>query len=358
MIPLVRCLLAAGARVTLAGSGATARLLSAEFPALEMLHLEGYGIRYPRNGQFFAPYLLTQVPKVYNAISREKVWLQHQLSARHWDWVISDNRYGLHNSSVKSILLTHQLFPRSGQSWIPDALLHRLHRRLMRPFDEIWVPDFAEGEGLSGRLSHPISGDLPVTYIGPLSRLSPEASALPEGLQPGKYLLALVSGPEPQRSIFEEVILAQAQSLAMPVVLLRGLPGTDHHAVWSGNVLMLSHAPATQLSALVNGAGWIVCRSGYSTLMDLAQLGRTAMLVPTPGQPEQEYLAGHMEAMGWFLRVRQDRLSLNRAMEQLSMHRGIPGYAGNASAESLLANQIASLARITANDTDVSMNRL
>ncbi len=357
MIPLVRCLLDAGARVTLAGSGAISRLLSAEFPALEMLHLEGYGIRYPRNGQFFAPYLLTQIPGVYNAISREKVWLQQQLSARHWDWVISDNRYGLHHPSVKRILITHQLFPRSGQSWIPDALLRRVHRRLMRPFDEIWVPDFADGEGLSGRLSHPIPGDLPVTFIGPLSRLSPEASALPEGLQPGKYLLALVSGPEPQRSIFEEAILAQARSLPVPVVLLRGLPGTDHHAGLSGNVLMLPHAPATQLSALVNGAGWIVCRSGYSTLMDLAQLGRTAMLVPTPGQPEQEYLAGHMEAMGWFLQVRQDRLSLLEAMKQLSMHRGVPGHQGYASGESPLAKRLAALAGITANDTDVSENR-
>jgi hypothetical protein len=356
MIPVVKTLLDAGALVTLAGSGAISRLLSAEFPGLEMLHLDGYGIRYPRNGQFFASYLLTQVPGVYNAISREKVWLQQQLSNRHWDWVISDNRYGLYHPSLKSILVTHQLYPRSGHTWLPDALLHQVHRRLVRPFDEIWVPDLADGEGLSGRLSHPPPGDLPVTYIGPLSRLSPEASGLTEGLQPGKYLLALVSGPEPQRSMFEQTILAQAQSLPVPVVLLRGLPGAEDQAGWSGNVLMLPHAPARQLSALVSQAGWIVCRSGYSTLMDLVQLRRTAMLVPTPGQPEQEYLAGHMEAMGWFPQVPQAGLSLSLALERLSTYRDGPAFTGFSIGGSLLANRLASFARIPANHKDISMN--
>ena len=318
MVPVVRSLLDAGARVTLAGSGAVSRLLSAEFPSLEMLPLEGYGIRYPRQGRYFAPYLLSQFPRVVNAIFAEKVWLDQQLPVHRWNLVISDNRYGLHHPSVKSVLVTHQLYPRSGHYWLPDALLHRLHRRLMRPFDEIWVPDLPDSPGLSGLLSHPSPQGLPVSYIGPLSRLSPGTADLPERLLPGKFLLALVSGPEPQRSMFEQAILAQAHSLPVPVVLVRGQPAAAGPGEWLGTVLSLHHAPAGLLSALVTHAGWIICRSGYSTLMDLVTLRRTAMLVPTPGQPEQEYLAGHMETMGWFPQMRQEHISLSHALERLN----------------------------------------
>lgn len=339
LVPVVQSLLAAGAKVTLAGSGGISRLLSAEFPSLELLHLEGYGIRYPRHGRYFAPYLVSQLPRVYNAISAEKVWLERQLASRHWDWVISDNRYGLYHSSVKSILVTHQLYPRSGQCWLPDTLLHRVHRRLMRPFDEIWVPDLAAGPGLSGQLSHPPPKGLPVTYIGPLSRLAPGATELPGGLQPGKYLLALVSGPEPQRSIFEQAILAQAQNIPVPVVLVRGLPGQGQTVVWSGSVLSMHHAPTGMLSSLVSHAGWIICRSGYSTLMDLVQMRRTAMLVPTPGQTEQEYLSGHMESMGWFMQMPQDNLSLSQAMARLSTFSASMPDAGFPGLASVLARQ-------------------
>jgi hypothetical protein len=340
MVPVVRSLLAAGARVTLAGTGAVSRLLSAEFPQLELLHLEGYGIRYPRKGRYFAAYLLSQLPRVYNAISAEKAWLERHLSARRWDWVISDNRYGLHHPSLKSILVTHQLYPRSGLAWLPDDLLHRVHRRLMRPFDEIWVPDLAGGEGLSGRLSHPPPGDLPVTYIGPLSRLLPGTTGLPEGLTPGEYFLALVSGPEPQRSIFEQAIREEAGSLHVPVVLVRGLPGLEQADGWSGQVLSMRHASPELLSAMISQAGWILCRSGYSTLMDLARMGRTAMLVPTPGQPEQEYLARHMETMGWFPQMRQESLSLAGIMDRLSSFTGRIPDSGFSDIDALMASRL------------------
>jgi hypothetical protein len=340
MVPVVRSLQDAGARVTLAGSGAVASLLSAEFPSLELLHLEGYGIRYPRLGRNFAPYLLAQVPRVYNAISAEKVWLEKQLTHRHWDWVISDNRYGLHHPSVRSILVTHQLFPRSGRPWMPVSLLHRVHRLLMRPFNDIWVPDIADGDGLSGALSHPPPGDLPVTYIGPLSRLSPSKCGLPAGLDPGKFLLALISGPEPQRTIFEAAIRAQAGSISMPLVLVRGLPNLDAKATWEGSLLTMPHAPAEFLAALVSQAGWIICRSGYSTLMDLVKLGRSAMLVPTPGQPEQEYLAGYLEARGWFRQMRQEALSLSLAAERLGAASECPAFPGFVDLEEVLAKQL------------------
>ncbi|MCU0379708.1 MAG: glycosyl transferase family 28 [Chitinophagaceae bacterium] len=322
MIPLVHGFLEKGARVWLAASGPTAALLSSAFPQLTLLALEGYGIRYPRQGIFFLPSMFSQLPRVLNAISREKVWLEQMQRKFAWDLVVSDNRYGLYHPDARNILVTHQLYPKSGSILLPDYLVHRMHRHLMRRFDEIWIPDSPGQGNLSGVLSHPPYQGKPSHYIGPLSRLQPGVRPPVEGFETGRYLLVLLSGPEPQRSLLEEKILRSAVSFPKPVILVRGLPGSPGLPEIKDGVTLINHVDPSTLAALLTHAGWIVCRSGYSTIMDLVRLGKKALLVPTPGQPEQEYLAGYLGAMGYFPTLAQGAFTLDAALVACQEHRG------------------------------------
>jgi hypothetical protein len=288
-----------------------------------MLKLEGYRIRYPGQGWLFIPSMLAQFPSLLNVISREKVWLHRMQRDIGWDMVISDNRYGLHHPDMRNILLTHQVYPRSGFALIPLNLLHRIHRRFMRPFDEIWIPDAAGGDSLSGDLSHPPPVGIRHRYIGPLSRFNDiEAVGVPP-LEPGSYYLALLSGPEPQRSLFEKKILSTMQGLDLPLVLVRGLPGQAPQDLSQENLIVYNHAGPGLLASLLRGAAGVVCRAGYSTVMDLACLGKKALLVATPGQTEQVYLAGYLSGRGYFPTMDQEGFSLVKAIDMLRLHQGI-----------------------------------
>jgi hypothetical protein len=323
IIPIIHSLRALGARVWLASDGPVASLLAAEFPDLPMLKLEGYRIRYPGQGWLFIPSMLAQLPSLLNVISREKVWLHRMQRDFGWDMVISDNRYGLHHPDTRNILLTHQVYPRSGFALIPRNLLHRIHRRFMRPFDEIWIPDAAGSDNLSGALSHPPPAGISHRYIGPLSRFKYIKAVGVPTLEQDSYYLALLSGPEPQRSLFEKKILATMQGLDLPLVLVRGLPGQAEQDLLQENLMVYNHADPGLLSSLLRGAAGVVCRAGYSTVMDLVCLGKKALLVPTPGQTEQVYLAGYLSRRGYFPTMDQDGFSMIKAIDMLRMHQGI-----------------------------------
>ena len=53
----------------------------------------------------------------------------------------------------------------------------------------------------------------------------------------------------------------------------------------------------------------LVCRSGYSTLLDLSVIQSRAILIPTPGQPEQEYLSLELMNKKLYYSVQQDALN-------------------------------------------------
>jgi len=60
----------------------------------------------------------------------------------------------------------------------------------------------------------------------------------------------------------------------------------------------------------------IISRSGYSTIMDLVRLNKSAILIPTPGQTEQEYLAKLMMERKWFYAVSQNDFNLEMACKK------------------------------------------
>lgn len=176
---------------------------------------------------------------------------------------------------------------------------------MLRRFDEIWVPDYAGEVNLSGDLSHKYTTETQVSFIGPLSRFKPTDGFSDEPCD----ILYMISGPEPQRSIFENIILNKIKDKEEQIVILRGVPGNADMPAPSPNVKIYAHLTSEKIQALLATVQMVVARSGYSTLMDLAVMKKNALLIPTPGQTEQEYLATCLSKKGYFSFVTQEEFT-------------------------------------------------
>ncbi len=315
-IPLIRELQARGARPYLATSGRAFHLLEKEFPGLPLLPLASYGVRYP--GDYLLLQLALQVPRILAGVRREYVQVQEFVRRYHLDGVISDNRLGAFSKQVKSVYLTHQLHfmaPAPRLAVLADGVHHWFIRR----YDECWVPDTPMIPGLAGALSHPPLSR--TRYIGPLSRLSPSIS-------PSEYrydLLVLLSGPEPQRTRLEDRLLEQLSRIDKQVLLVQGI--TEKEARWQAapHIQCISYLKGEELEAALKGSRLVICRSGYSTIMDLARLGQRALFVPTPGQTEQLYLARMLRERQIAYAVEQSEINLPADLKKAEAYRGFPG---------------------------------
>ncbi len=312
-IPIINILLKLKCEVFIAAEGAVADLLKKEFPNLLLLPLKGYNIRYSRKRIFFFWKMITQIPLIKKTIKYENRWLEQMRHLHGLDIVISDNRFGLYNTGMHCIFLTHQLYIKTGNA-LTAYLAQKINYKYINRFNECWVADNLAGAGLAGILSH--AKKLPgsrVSYTGILSRFKKKI------VQTNCDLLILLSGPEPQRSIFENILIPQLKMLRIKTVVVRGLPGlTEMNEDAGKNITFYNHLPAAELNDLILGAKAIVARSGYSTIMDLTALQRRAVLVPTPGQTEQEYLASFLAEKRYFISAKQSDFNIVNALENLS----------------------------------------
>jgi len=309
---------------------ASEKILQRHFPDAIYQPLQGYGITYARKKRFFALKILLQVPKILQAIQREHRFVKKTASAYPIQLIISDNRYGFYHRSVPSIFITHQLRIAAPLKILENWIQH-INYRYIRRFSQVWIPDFKGKPNLAGLLSHPRKMPLPVAhYIGPLSRLTEPAFDKAEPAQcqshqavsSCKYLF-LLSGPEPQRSILEKRLLETAHRLPGKSVLVRGLPAEVNAAHGSPDtehqpetLSVIGYANPTFLLHLIQSADFIVCRSGYSTVMDLILLGKKGIYIPTPGQTEQEYLAKHLMHQHWGFSFSQDEVDYTSLLAQ------------------------------------------
>jgi len=306
-VPVIRSLMKHRAVPVIGADGGPLALLSDEFPGLEQVRLPGATVRYAK-GKDQRRSMVRQFPKLLRSIREERSLLdrlQHELAL---DAVISDQRFGIRSNALASVIITHQLFPITP---ILKGPLRRLNQRLIGRFDRCWVMDHDEPPGLSGELGHGAKVLANVRYIGPQSRFTREASACPKQ---GR-IVAVISGPEPHRTLFEKILIDQLEAIPGDHLLVRGLPSTAQEQ--RANVTIVPHLPTDLLAHALTSTDLIVSRSGYTTLMDLHALGRSALLVPTPGQPEQEYLAQLHGSTGLFMVQQQDRIDLGAAMADL-----------------------------------------
>lgn len=307
-IPIIRALISHQYEVVIAAEGPQLALLQQEFPSLAYLPLEGYRVRYSATASGLPCQLARQLPRILGVIRRERQWLYQVIEKHKIDLVISDNRYGLSSGKVPCIFITHQLAIKAPLVWL-EKLLQRINYHYINRFTCCWVPDTDDVANAAGALSHPHS--LPHTrlqYIGLLSRFHKKPVA-------AKYNACfLLSGPEPQRTLLEKKIQAGLSQLTGNILLVRGKPGSNETLAVPANIEVVNHLPGNALQQALLQSELVISRSGYTTIMELLALQKKAILVPTPGQTEQEYLAEKLAGEHACLSVSQDAFNCTEVM--------------------------------------------
>lgn len=307
-VPIIQNLLDEGNEVILGGDGESLMLLQKHFPNLGVVKLPSLELEYGRGkSQVWA--MLKAIPKIVRWSLRDKVTLHLLLMGTYFDKVISDNRFGFHSKDTYSIYITHQIMIK-----MPKALRflepvgYWMHKRIIKKYDECWIPDFAEQPNLSGDLAHKYPLPANAKFIGPLSRFTPalepskccfnnEQNSSFSAENSSKFdVVAILSGLEPQRTIFERQIVEKYEHSDKKVLVVRGKMSQSMSKTQHANFTFVPFLNDSQLLEVMQNAEIIVARSGYSTIMDLQALNMLdkAELMATPGQTEQEYLANYL----------------------------------------------------------------
>ena len=279
-----------------------------ELPGTGCLSFPGFRPVYSR---YLPQYIIIflQIPLLLFHAVREHIILKKMIVRHSLDMVISDNRFGLWNKKIPSVYVTHQLrilFP-SCLSFLEFTGVH-LHRKIIRRFTWCLVPDLPGDINLTGRMSHGMKLPANVRFTGILSRFQ---SCVPaDGIPVRKQgvICVILSGPEPQRGILEKKITAILAEENSQAVILGGKPQEGMQKRITGHITYYSHAGRREMQEIISGSELIIARAGYTTIMELAALNCRALLIPTPGQTEQEYLASRLAAEGWFTCISQKDL--------------------------------------------------
>ena len=282
-IPLIEKLIQQNNKVIIAADGIALEYLKNHFNNNQTYELPAYDMLYPYDS--ILKNLLVQFYKPIRAIKQENSAIEKLSFELKADYIISDNRYGCYSSRCKNIIITHQIEPYH-QNKLIKYIFKISNRRFLKPFNEIWIPD-DENIKLSGTLSNDSSGKLNIKFIGILSRMIPcKAKAKDE-----KYITFLLSGPEPQRTKLEvDVLKLVDKNSNHNFILIRGTNNGDNLSK-KENLSIINLASTQDVNDILCQSKLVICRSGYSTLMDLYTLDRKAIIIPTIGQTEQEYLA-------------------------------------------------------------------
>jgi len=290
-VPIIRKLVADGHEVVIVADGYPLAFLQQQFLSLRFIEFPSYEVYYAA-GKSQVGAMIFNFPNIIKGIIYEHIWLRNLLNKEHFDQVISDNRFGMWNKRVHSIYMTHQLMIKMPVNLkFMEPLVHRIHKAIINRYTECWIPDRAENDGLSGDLAHKYPLPRNASFIGTLSRFKEL-----KDIQPNEEhdVVVVISGPEPQRTIFEDYLLTRFRNRPEKTLIVRGQPQIEnYHRRYVGNITLVPHLSDAELAAALLGARKIICRSGYSSIMDLDALNclQKAELIPTPGQTEQEYLS-------------------------------------------------------------------
>ncbi len=306
MIPLALELKKRGNAIVFGADPQLLPLIENELPGIKLVEIPGPRIRYSR---FLPQYLciFLQLPTVIISAFREHCALRRLAEQFNPAVIISDNRFGFFHRRIFSVYVTHQLripFPRLLRFLEPAATW--FHRRIISRYDLCLVPDYPGPVNLSGRLSHGLKLPGNVCYTGPLSRfgmMPPSETNITVG---HPYICLILSGPEPQRSLLLEKVSMALRDIQLCVLSAVAIPGT---VGTESNITFYIKPDGGTMRQLIEGCSLVIARSGYTSVMELSSLGRGAVLIPTPGQPEQEYLGDYLNGRYGFVTVRQNNIS-------------------------------------------------
>ena len=276
---MIKSLIFRGHTIIICGDQKSKIIYEKEFPNILHIIIDGYKPTYSKyNEQEWS--IVKQIPKFINRIYKEQKDAERISEEQNIDIIISDNRFGFRSKKTINIFLTHQLKIKGPKNLM--KFVNRINERFIKKFDECWVPDF-ENSLLSGDLS---TCKFKTTKIGPLSRF--EDGYTKKTKFKYKYL-AIISGPEPQRSLFEKEITHAFKKIKDTCVIITGEIKKSKDKI--KNINIYPHLEIKKFIKIVVQSEFIICRSGYSSIMDLYFLQKKVMFIPTPGQTEQEYLA-------------------------------------------------------------------
>jgi hypothetical protein len=321
MIPVARMLQEMNNRIFIGCGDEHFSLISNELHGLTFIRFPGFKPGYSRRVPQYI-ILLFKLPILLCHIVLEHYRLKKIIRDYAIDIVISDNRFGLWNRDTTTAYFTHMPripFPKA-MRWL-EFIGVRLHRAAIEKFSLCFIPDLPGEINVSGRLSHGI--DLPgnARFTGILSRFATQGVSSGENLFNFSHSTVILSGPEPQKGILKEKLSGWLKDLDHTVIMLEGKPAKKGPAEKHGNIVYYSHLPGPEMKLLIEGSDYIFCRSGYTTIMELISLKRSALLIPTPGQTEQEYLADYLSGKGWFNTVSQENIKGG-----ILIHTGRPGW--------------------------------
>jgi len=321
MIPVIQRFTESGYQIFLGGSGKSGELLKMTFPELPYIQIPSTEIRYARDPHWLLLKLICQIPGLILSAIREHQYVKSIIEKHRINILVSDNRYGLFCRKAYCIFVTHQISP-----VLPPLLkwaeypLYLMLRIIIGKYNECWIPDTPHREmNLTGKLSHRFKIPENAKYVGILSRFT-SMYDMPIKEPPEKYELAIIlSGPEPHLTILLQSVLALTRKMERKTIIITGF-NTKYpvNSISNTMITVVSHLDQHQFYQVIKNAGVIICRSGYSSIMDLIALQKTAILIPTPGQTEQIYLAENLTRMGYFSYLRQDQLDPDIVLNYLN----------------------------------------
>lgn len=308
-LPLIRGLAASGHRVWVLSTGRALQLLQGELgEACEYVRLQDIPKPLGRRPFWFYVRMSLSLPVVFWTFHRERRLVDALVAEHGFDRIVSDSRYGVCSPSVPSFYLVHslrQIIP--GRPKRLEKMVEAAQKLMWRRAVKLLIPD-EEEDGLAGDLCH----DLACSWEGRLEYIGVLASVRRRDVPQDVDHFISVSGAEPQRTMFERLVLSQASSLPGRVIVALGRPEAGAAVSDGGRVQVHAFMARAEQEEMMNRARLVISRSGYTTLMELAELRRRALLVPTVGQSEQEYLAERLERLGRMHAVKQGDLDLVR----------------------------------------------
>jgi len=312
-LPIIRKIIDEGYEVTVVSSGRSLSMLKKELgPGPNFAWLDDYQPAETLNPSFLVPSTLFRFPRYVTAMLRERDFVRRLLVRRKMDVIFSDNRFGFYSRDVPSFFMSHQLriLNPLGTKVLEDGT-EIYNNYFFKRYAGVLVPDFEE-DGLAGRLAHGLSiiDEKRLNYIGVLSEFSYHSTVQDVDI------FVSISGPEPQRSAFESLVRKQLYAFEGRVVVSLGKP--DDGQMDNGHIEpnVKSYLGRAEREDLLNRSKIVIARSGYSTLMDLCSLRKRGFLIPTSGQPEQEYLAKHHMERRNFYSVQEKELDLKSQLEE------------------------------------------
>lgn len=312
-IPIIKALQDQNFIPIIASDGNALELLKKEFPYIKTLELPSYQIEYPKNKSYFKWKIILNSPKILKTIWEEKRLVGKWIAKYNIEGIISDNRLGVISNKVPSVFITHQINVLTGNTtWLSSLL----HQNVIRKFAECWVPDINDSLNLGGTLSHSENSNLNIKYIGPLSRMHLKK-------RDKKYdLMIILSGPEPQRGLLEDKLKIEIRNYKGKILFIQGIIEREQKNKQTDNVTFYNFMNSRQLEQALNESEIILCRSGYTSIMDLSKLNKKTFFIPTPGQYEQEYLADKLKKEGLVPYSKQEQFTI-KDLEEISNYKGL-----------------------------------